>query len=117
MSLSLLSQAVLLASHSGSSDPLNPVILVPGLAGSRFRARLDGTSEPHFFCSKHDSWYTIWVNAAELVPGNKDCLLHNLELHFNASTGEYSNTTGVELDTNVGSISFVSCGSLTLPSI
>lgn len=81
---------------------LHPVVLVPGLAGSRFRAKLHKTSEPHFFCSKSlEKWYDIWLSMEELVPETKDCLLNNLELHFNSTTGLYSNTSGVELDTNV----------------
>merc|ERR1711865_1007738 len=80
---------------------LSPVVMVPGLAGSVFKAKLDGAEAPHFWCSTHSDWFVTWLNLEELVPEQKDCLLSRMDLDYNAETKAFSNAKGVELDTNV----------------
>ncbi|KAL1522707.1 hypothetical protein AB1Y20_017682 [Prymnesium parvum] len=79
-----------------------PIVMVPGLAGSVFRARLTGTARPpHLWCERSSDWFVTWVSLAQLVPEQKDCLLARLLPHFNATDQTYHNALGVELDTNV----------------
>ena len=76
--------------------------MVPGLAGSVFRARLNGTAKPpHIWCSRSSGWFTTWLNIEQLIPEQKDCLLARLLPYFNANTSTYHDAEGVELDTNV----------------
>lgn len=82
---------------------LPPVILLNGLAGSVFKAKLNRSSVKHFYCSKKTSdFYTLWINAEELIPGaSLNCLFDNMALHYDTTTNEYSDTPGVQLDTSV----------------
>jgi len=93
----LLPLALLLASTSAKP----PIVLVPGLAGSVFRVKLHGAPEPHFFCSKTSDWFTTWVNAEQLIPEQKDCLLARVHQYFDAANATYHDAPGVTLDTNV----------------
>jgi len=81
--------------------PLAPVILVPGLVGSAITGRRT-SGEPFgpLWCVGVE-WSQLWLQPALLMPNAKDCLLRALELHYNASSGIYSNTSGVELDASV----------------
>ena len=97
---------------------LNPVVLVPGLAGSQIRAKLSGSIEPHWWCKRTETdWFNLWLNVAEVLPEQKDCLMARIALTYNASTGVYSNATGVALDTNVdfGNVSGVASLDPSLP--
>jgi len=94
----------LIASLGSTRDaPLAPVILMPGLAGSRLQAQLNHSVEPHFWCEKQTKGKPVqlWLALTELVPEQKDCLMSRIALTFNASTGNYTDAPGVLLDTNV----------------
>jgi len=85
-----------------STAPLHPVILVPGLAGSVFRVKLDGAAAPHVWCEKESKdFFITWLNVEELVPLQKDCTLSRLMPYYNATTRTYHDAPGVTLDTNV----------------
>merc|ERR1711871_1185450 len=85
-----------------ASPSVSPVILVPGLAGSVFTATTTDYKGPHAFCSGTVTKpFTLWVAITKLVPKEVDCTLDRLLLHFDANTGAYKNTAGVNLDTNV----------------
>jgi len=85
-----------------ASPSVSPVILVPGLAGSVFTATTKDYKGPHSFCSGTVTKpFTLWVALTKLVPKEVDCTLDRLLLHFDATTGAYKNTAGVNLDTNV----------------
>jgi lysophospholipase-3 len=89
------------SSGDGNSSSLAPVVLIPGLAGSVIYAKLDNVKPAKkIICKKTADWYRIWVNTKELVPEQKDCLVSNMMLHYNATSDVYSNTPGVTLDTN-----------------
>jgi len=34
-----------------------PLIMIPGLAGSVMKAKLDNGPAPHFWCEKNSDWY------------------------------------------------------------
>lgn len=74
----------------------HPVLLVPGLSASQIEARLDKTSAPHFFCSRHSDWFRIWLSPTEFVPKVLDCFIDNFRLLFNEKTGRTENPPGVE---------------------
>ena len=79
-----------------------PIVMVPGLAGSVFRARLHHTAkEPHVWCWRDSDWFVTWLNVGELLPEQKDCLLWRLMPTYNATDATYHDRAGVELDTNV----------------
>ena len=94
--------ASLLASATAPPPALHPVILVPGLAGSVFRIKLDGAQAPQIWCEKSSKDYFVtWVSVEELVPLQKDCTLSRLMPYYNASARTYHDAPGVLLDTNV----------------
>ena len=71
----------------GSTTARPPVILLNGLAGSSFNARLNNAVEPHWIC-KTDSknkWFSIWLSLHQLLPENIDCFFHNIVLQYNTS--------------------------------
>lgn len=107
------------ASTTTSAAALPPVVLVPGLAGSVFRVKLQDTKPPHAWCSKTSDWFVTWLNLEELVPLQKDCLLWRLGIGFSPDKGGLYNTAaGVSLDTNVdfGNVGGVSTLDPTIPS-
>jgi len=83
------------------ANELQPVVLVPGLAGSVVRAKLSGADRAHFWCESTSDWFTTWVSATELLPEQKDCTLARLATHFDAASGNYSDARGVKLDSSV----------------
>ena len=80
---------------------LSPLVLIPGLAGSVFKAKLKDGPAPHIWCETSSDWYTTWLNFVQLVPEQKDCLLSRLKLTYNTTTKVFNNAKGVTLDTNV----------------
>ena len=101
----------------GSTTARPPVILLNGLAGSSFNARLNNAVEPHWIC-KTDSknkWFSIWLSLHQLLPENIDCFFHNIVLQYNTSTKQYHNAMGVDIDGsvdwgNVGGIQYLDPG-------
>lgn len=77
----------------------SPVVLVPGLVGSRLEARLHDASMPHWWCLKetHGKWVPTWIVASQLLPGKKDCLVRRLTLVYDAGSDTYANAPGVEI--------------------
>jgi len=95
--------------------PVHPIILVPGIAGSKIEAKLNKTSTPHpYICSKvtiislsdkrinNEShlkvadWYTLWVSPHAALPMLMDCFKDNFQRIFNHETGRTDNAPGVE---------------------
>jgi len=72
-----------------------PIILVPGLGGSVLESKLTNVTQPSALCSTDHDWEVEWVTpqTAALVP----CLLNNLIINYNVTTGKYQNQTGVEI--------------------
>ncbi|EGG13818.1 hypothetical protein DFA_11579 [Cavenderia fasciculata] len=74
---------------------LKPIILVPGIAGSGLEAKLNKTKVPAFYCTKNQDWFRIWLSLPELLV--QKCWFDNLAVDFDATTGKFSNTPGVEI--------------------
>lgn len=83
------------------TEGLSPVVLVPGVCGSVFRAKLAGATRPHWWCDANADWFVTWLNIKELAPGQKDCTLARLMSTFDAASGNYSDAAGVTLDSSV----------------
>lgn len=75
----------------------HPVIVVPGLAGSRLEARLNKPSVVNRFCYQKYDWFTLWLDPLQLVtPSAIDCFVDNIRRVFNPATGLTENAPGVE---------------------
>ncbi|BET03230.1 O-acyltransferase activity [Nesidiocoris tenuis] len=79
------------------SQKLPPAILIPGVGGSRFQAKLDRNSSAHFFCHKKAEIYTLWFNVEFLVPVLNLCWLDNIKLEYDVLTRKTSSRPGVEI--------------------
>ena len=50
-----------------------PVVIIPGDGSNQLEAKLDKKTAPHFYCSKKQDWFRLWLNLEILVPGVLDC--------------------------------------------
>ena len=73
-----------------------PVILIPGLSGSKVEAKLDKTEVVSRFCAKKSDWFLIWLSLTEMTPMVIQCFFDNFRLVFNETTGISENAPGVE---------------------
>uniref|UniRef100_A0A914LP03 Uncharacterized protein n=1 Tax=Meloidogyne incognita TaxID=6306 RepID=A0A914LP03_MELIC len=78
--------------HSHPSEPKkpsNPIVIIPGDAGSRLRANLTGKpSTVHIFCDKTTKdYFDLWLNLELFSPLIIDCWADNMRLEFNVTTG------------------------------
>eukprot|EP00512_Aurantiochytrium_limacinum_P006065 CAMPEP_0171516056 /NCGR_PEP_ID=MMETSP0959-20130129/3813_1 /TAXON_ID=87120 /ORGANISM="Aurantiochytrium limacinum, Strain ATCCMYA-1381" /LENGTH=430 /DNA_ID=CAMNT_0012054701 /DNA_START=167 /DNA_END=1459 /DNA_ORIENTATION=- len=76
-----------------------PVLLIPGDGGNQIEYKLDRKDHiPHWFCRKSShGWKRLWLDVLDLLPGEIDCWNENIKLHFNVSSGKFSNAPGVEI--------------------
>ena len=75
----------------------HPVILVPGIFGSRIQGRWDKEHVPSFLCpAKSDGWTDLWFNPLMLVTGFADCFVDNLRLEWNDTTSRSQSPVGVK---------------------
>lgn len=87
---------------------LSPVILVPGLLGSRLQARTNKQSGVNILCSKKSDWKDVWLSVRLLLPVVIDCWLDNVRLEYDPSTGFTKPPVGVETRVaNFGSVESV----------
>jgi len=85
---------------------VEPILIIPGLLASSLEAKLQGNKPPHFYCKTNSDWFLIWVDQNQLIPGVVDCLVHNLELHYDPVNNKVTNTSGVSIRSkNFGSLS------------
>jgi hypothetical protein len=87
-----------------------PIVLVPGLGGSRLHAtKKDVNNEPHWWCNKNANEYCIWMNVKEFVPlVSLECFLHDFQPHYDPETGLTYSTKGVTVEPyNFGTIDAV----------
>jgi len=77
---------------------LPPVILVPGVGGSQLIAAVN-KSRDHWWCSKQDPGYRIWITLEDMIPIAVTCFLENLSLVYNSTYKKSSNSTGVDITT------------------
>lgn len=81
----------------GGMVPLNPIVLIPGITGSRLEARLNKKDGVNFLCRKSKDWYDIWFSLKMLLPLSFDCWLDNIVLNYNATNSKTYNQMGVEI--------------------
>lgn len=75
---------------------LSPVVLVPGLLGSRLQARVNKEHRVNIFCSKETDWQDLWLSLRAFLPWAVDCWLDNARLEFDPETGFTKEPEGVE---------------------
>lgn len=78
---------------------LSPVILVPGLLGSRLQGRTSAEKKfrVNVFCSKNTDWKDMWLSLRQLLPLAVDCWLDSVRLEYNPQTGYTKQPQGVEV--------------------
>lgn len=76
---------------------LSPVILVPGLLGSRLQARTKKITKVNIFCSKQSDWQDMWLSIRQLLPVAVDCWLDNVRLEYNPETGWTKQPKGIQV--------------------
>lgn len=75
---------------------LSPVILVPGLLGSRLQSKVDKPNRVNVFCSKQSDWQDMWLSLRKMLPIAVDCWLDNVKLEYNKLTGYSKLPDGIE---------------------
>ena len=93
---------LLIAAHlahlaAASAASLSPVVIIPGDGGSQLEARATNKPTPHFFCESSFDWSRVWLSVTSLLPGAIDCWADTVRLAFNATTGAFANSPGVEM--------------------
>ncbi|KAK9841450.1 hypothetical protein WJX74_006021 [Apatococcus lobatus] len=75
----------------------SPVVVVPGLAGSVLEERIiHANSHPWWwFCQGVHDWQVLWFSLQ--AASRPNCLLDEMQIHFDPNTGRYHNQTGVEI--------------------
>lgn len=73
-----------------------PIVLVPGVLGSRLQAKLNLPSSPGWFCDQIRDWFDLWLNIEELIPLYINCWVHDISLKYDNQTKEVTNQKGVE---------------------
>ncbi|KAJ4454794.1 putative Lecithin:cholesterol acyltransferase [Paratrimastix pyriformis] len=109
--LTLEQQTLLLGIHLLPNDPpphfparnyteRDPLILVPGMGGSRLQAQLHKQSHSPFFYCPSDSfgrWVDLWMSLLDFLPTRQACWAENIAASFNASTRAYSSIPGLRV--------------------
>jgi hypothetical protein len=55
---------------------------VPGDGGSQMDARLNKTKSVSYWCHKTTDWYTLWLDAEQLISWASSCWIDNIKLDF-----------------------------------
>lgn len=76
-----------------------PIVLVPGVLGSRLQAKLNLTESPGTFCPEVSDWYDIWLNLHELFFLYIKCWVYEISLRFDNGVQNPTNQTGVKIRT------------------
>lgn len=77
---------------------LSPVILIPGLLGSRLQDKLNKTNKVNIFCRKQSDWQDgFWLAIRNFLPFVIDCWLDNARLEYDPSTGFAKSPPGVQV--------------------
>lgn len=93
------------------ASELSPVILIPGLMGSRLQDKLDKESGVHWFCQLESDWQDgFWLEVDNLLPLISDCWLDNMRLEYDSETGFAKCPLGVQVRAYpFGSVESVEC--------
>lgn len=83
---------------ANSIEPhLSPVVLVPGLAGSRLQARvLADKPKANIICSRQPGWQDMWLTLRAFLPVAIDCWIDNVRMEPDPASGFTRNAPGVE---------------------
>ena len=73
-----------------------PVVIVPGILGSKLMARLNKPKSLRL-CEKQSDWFTLWLDAKLLFPDAVNCWIDNMRLVYNSSSSTVANSPGVEI--------------------
>lgn len=77
---------------------LSPVILIPGLLGSRMQDKLNKTNQVNIFCRTQSDWQDgFWLAITNFLPFVIDCWLDNARLVYDPSTGFAKSPPGVQV--------------------
>lgn len=97
---------------------LSPVILIPGLAGSRLDAEIDRNYSSGFLCPEKESWVDVWISILDFIPFEIDCWVNIMEMKTNLLTGQVSDSPGVRIKAiDFGKINSVSSLDTSFPSL
>ncbi len=76
--------------------PIYPVVLIPGLSGSKMEAKLDKKETVSRVCAKKSDWFLIWFSLTEVSPVVVKCFFDNFRLVFDETTNRTVNSPGVD---------------------
>jgi lysophospholipase-3 len=82
------------------NTPITPVILIPGVGGSQLSGFISNERSAPWYCHTSKSWYLIWLALSQLTEPALSCWSANMALNYSATTGTFSNATGVEIMVN-----------------
>lgn len=76
-----------------------PVLLIPGLAGSCLEVKVDQTAQPPSSkCFKNHDWYQLWLAIGLLFPGEDvECFWYDLSINYFEENGTFGNQYGVHI--------------------
>uniref|UniRef100_A0A7S1JTV5 Lecithin:cholesterol acyltransferase n=1 Tax=Vitrella brassicaformis TaxID=1169539 RepID=A0A7S1JTV5_9ALVE len=80
-----------------ASEPLKPIIIIPGIAGSGLLGSREADAPVEGCSKKATSNFRLWASYEELLT-DQECWTHMLEMSFDDSTMLYSNKTGVSIE-------------------
>ncbi|KAA6421991.1 MAG: Lecithin:cholesterol acyltransferase family [Trebouxia sp. A1-2] len=86
---------VLVVVKANSAALHNPVVLLPGLAGSVLEAKLDRKETPSWYCSKQHDWEVEWLSLK--AASRPDCLLDELTVQYDPDMRSYHNQEGIQI--------------------
>eukprot|EP01156_Anaeramoeba_ignava_P005949 Anaeramoba_ignava/a347369_188.p1 GENE.a347369_188~~a347369_188.p1 ORF type:complete len:451 (+),score=134.96 a347369_188:4-1356(+) len=66
--------------------PLDPVLILPGLGGSRMEAKLENFDSKHWFCMQNKDWFSTWLNVELYVPEIIECVNEYFALDYDSET-------------------------------
>ena len=106
LSISASSSLPWFDSHSSDKDDENniqperkviyPIVLIPGLSGSKIEAKLNKSETVSRVCAKKSDWFLIWFSLTEVSPVAIQCFFDNFRLVFNETTNRTEDAPGVE---------------------
>jgi len=76
---------------------LKPIVLVPGILGSRLYAKLNKTTSKNSYCYLKSDWFLLWLNLPEILPRIVNCWVDNIRL-FHTGKNQYENNEGVKVE-------------------
>lgn len=77
-----------------TSSTIPPIVIVPGMTGSRLQAKYVHREGVEWYCSKvTDDWFDLWINSWEMLPLVQNCWAEAIRLEW--VDGKYQNAKGV----------------------